>query len=167
MTPKPGSHASVLAACMVVTGSVLCAADCDEESAFSLSTEIVPIEPIQIRPHGITLVDLDGDGDLDVATADGPFGYSVFLNDGGGSFVVHRRVDSGSNSLLNTITSGDFDGDGVHSSWGHIQPAPGSRIGIPGPFAACPSIGAYDPASGRYRVQWTGPCDEKSGQTEF
>ncbi len=61
----------------------------------------------------------------------------------------------------------DFDGDGVHSSWGYVQPAPGSRIGIPGPFAACPSIGAYDPASERYRVQWAGPCDEKSGQTVF
>lgn len=61
----------------------------------------------------------------------------------------------------------DFDGDGVHSSWGYIEPAPGFSIGIPGPFAACPSIGAYDRESGQYRLRWLGPCDEKSGQTIF
>ncbi len=61
----------------------------------------------------------------------------------------------------------DFDGDGVHSSWGYIEPAPGSTIGIPGAFAACPSIGAYDRESGQYRLRWMGPCDEDSGHTVF
>lgn len=61
----------------------------------------------------------------------------------------------------------DFDGDGVHSSWGYVEPASGSSMGIPGPFAACPSIGAYDRESGRHRLQWMGPCDEESGRTVF
>ncbi len=61
----------------------------------------------------------------------------------------------------------DFDGDGVHSSWGYVQPAPGSAIGIPGPFAACPSIGTYDHESRQHRLKRVGPCDEKSGRTVF
>ncbi len=49
----------------------------------------------------------------------------------------------------------------------HPKNAPGYTIGIPGAFAACPSIGAYDRESGQYRLRWMGPCDEKSAQTVF
>ena len=60
----------------------------------------------------------------------------------------------------------DVDGDGETLAWGYVHAAPGSTVGIPGPFGRCPATGVLDP-NGRRRLNTVGPCDAKSGRTVF
>ena len=60
----------------------------------------------------------------------------------------------------------DTDGDGETLAWGYIHAAPGSTVGIHGPFGRCPATGVLDP-KGRRRLNTVGPCDAKSGRTVF
>ncbi len=84
-----------------------------EENSIAIEqTTLRIVEP----PHAITMGDLDGDGDLDVATANGLSAtISIILNDGEGNLRLkqHVRANHGNERVyLNTITSGDLDGDG-------------------------------------------------------
>lgn len=60
-------------------------------------------------PMAICAADFNGDGNIDLATANGGT-ISVLLGDGAGHFSSHADFHAGSN--LNAITSGDFNGDG-------------------------------------------------------
>ncbi|MBI4601980.1 MAG: VCBS repeat-containing protein, partial [Planctomycetes bacterium] len=63
------------------------------------------------RPEGLTLGDLDGDGDLDIATADyNSSGVSVLLGDGAGSFSRGSTVAV--SGRPRGIVAGDLDADG-------------------------------------------------------
>jgi hypothetical protein len=63
------------------------------------------------NPNSVTLGDVDGDGDLDLLTANsGGATASVLLNDGAGSFAAAAGWSVGTNP--NSVTLGDVDGDG-------------------------------------------------------
>jgi hypothetical protein len=70
----------------------------------------------RVNPHSLTMADLDGDGHLDVATADGSRGgVSTLLGDGDGNLVVNatyqHNPDDGRSRMF-FIVDGDIDGDG-------------------------------------------------------
>jgi hypothetical protein len=63
------------------------------------------------KPVSVSLGDLDGDGDLDVVTANrGTSKIGIFLNDGTGLLDAQFTVDVGSAPLH--VTTGDLDGQG-------------------------------------------------------
>ena len=65
--------------------------------------------PVPGYVTGVTLVDLDGDGDQDLAV--GTIRKVVLLaNDGGGTFSAWRTLSGGRDNL--PLTAGDLDGDG-------------------------------------------------------
>ncbi len=75
-------------------------------------------------PHGIAAQDLDGDGDLDLTSADagGHDKLYWFENDGRGSFKRHL-IQEKDPERLERHRIGDIDGDGVWSwPWGHGEP---------------------------------------------
>jgi hypothetical protein len=63
-------------------------------------------------PVGLSLQDLDNDGDLDLAVVNYETGGSVTIlkNEGGGSFVIVSTINVG--TFPNQIKSGDIDNDG-------------------------------------------------------
>jgi hypothetical protein len=64
-------------------------------------------------PHGIAALDVDGDADWDLVTADFvPGTLSRSLNNGAGVFSSASTLDSGSGWEW-TLTSGDMDNDGI------------------------------------------------------
>jgi len=65
-------------------------------------------------PQSVTLGDLNGDGVLDMVTADGAFGAntaSIMLGNGDGTFKARTTVQTGANPR--SVTLGDLNGDGV------------------------------------------------------
>ena len=70
----------------------------------------IEIDPEIVGPHCLVTVDLDQDGDLDIATCGKePDGETVwYANDGSGSFV---RREVGSNQGAYDIRAVDMDGD--------------------------------------------------------
>lgn len=63
------------------------------------------------NPGSVVSADLDGDGDLDLVTANrGDNNVSVLLNTGNGTFAT--RADYGEESGLNSVTAADLDDDG-------------------------------------------------------
>jgi len=66
---------------------------------------------VSYAPRRIVLGDIDGDGDLDFATANGTVGtVNVKLNDGKGVFIDAQRLSF--NSSATDLTLGDLDADG-------------------------------------------------------
>lgn len=64
-------------------------------------------------PHGIAALDVDGDADFDLVTADFvPGNLSLTVNNGAGVFAASSSFDSGSGWEW-TVTSGDMDNDGI------------------------------------------------------
>jgi len=64
--------------------------------------------------RGFVPIDLDGDGDLDLATVDGDGVITLLWNSGNG-FVGNRQIllpGNGIDGLVRGLTSGDLDGDG-------------------------------------------------------
>jgi hypothetical protein len=67
--------------------------------------------PTGSNPQIVTSADLDGDGDIDLATANGgSSNVSILLNNGNGTYAP--RVDYSSGNTTYSITSADLDGDG-------------------------------------------------------
>jgi hypothetical protein len=65
-------------------------------------------------PHGIAVLDVDGDADLDfVASAFNAGHLALSLNDGAGSFGTMSPFNSAPNGWEWTIASGDMDEDGI------------------------------------------------------
>lgn len=63
-------------------------------------------------PEALVVFDLDGDGDDDIATADGAAGsVSILKNLGDGRFAA-RQVIEGLGAPLNALSAADFNGDG-------------------------------------------------------
>jgi hypothetical protein len=58
----------------------------------------------------VSLGDLDGDGDLDMAVANFAGDTSVLLNNGDGTFAAQTRFAAGTNPA--SVSLGDLDGDG-------------------------------------------------------
>mgnify|MGYP006276137065 CR=1 FL=1 len=62
-------------------------------------------------PQSVTAADLDGDGEIDLATAnDSSDVASVLLNNGDGTFAAPQTFDIGNSP--NGVTAADLDGDG-------------------------------------------------------
>lgn len=70
-----------------------------------------PVHELGEESFSITCADLDGDGDLDVAVANGASdNVSVLLNEGDGAFAAEVTYHVGDNP--SSISHGDLDGDG-------------------------------------------------------
>ncbi|MBD1208387.1 MAG: VCBS repeat-containing protein [Ignavibacteria bacterium] len=69
----------------------------------------VPV--VGTSPYSVISGDFDGDGDLDLATANyGSNNTSILLNTGAGAFAAAVNYAVGTGPI--SVTSGDFDGDG-------------------------------------------------------
>ena len=71
-------------------------------------------ETVSVGPSGVTAADLDGDGDVDLATVSFPLSeVTILRNNGNGNFSegASGRIDVGTGGA-NAITSADVDGDG-------------------------------------------------------
>lgn len=77
------------------------------------------------RIYDLALVDVDNDGDLDIAAAnwgsgathadvDRPYANALYLNDGAGNFTHHRLDTDRSLGWTQGIAAGDLDGDGLN-----------------------------------------------------
>ena len=68
---------------------------------------------IGVRPHGIGMGDLNGDGFPDVITSNGHFDtLSVLMSNGDGSFAVRVEYSARSVGHFNDVDAVDVDGDG-------------------------------------------------------
>ncbi|MEZ4652926.1 MAG: FG-GAP-like repeat-containing protein [Candidatus Eisenbacteria bacterium] len=69
--------------------------------------------PVGSNPHGITTLDVDGDGDLDIVNANnGSNNLSLLRNDGTGTFGVPSFFDSGVNGEYG-LAAADMNRDGI------------------------------------------------------
>lgn len=80
----------------------------------STASSEYPLDPVLGNyPYSIVARDLDGDTDIDLATANyGANRAAVLLNDGSGTFVIGGYYPTG--SLPYFIASADFNGDGYN-----------------------------------------------------
>ena len=64
------------------------------------------------QPYMAIAADFDGDGDLDIASANfGEASLTVALNDGSGTFAEPVSYDTG--KAPRALVAGDLDGDGI------------------------------------------------------
>jgi hypothetical protein len=118
----------------------------DNQSSFKIETEILDlegcIEPRGCRPHGGTLIDIDGDGDLDgVGVVTHPGEMHIVDNEKGIMVARDRpytfgRAGTSNGEHCQWVTVGDVDGDGDtdlatidnHSNdvWIHINKGDGT-----------------------------------------
>jgi hypothetical protein len=85
----------------------------DGSGRFSGTTQVI----VGTGPQSLALGDVDGDGDLDLLTANNsnrasvtPGTVSICLNDGSGTFAAATNLSVGNNP--NAVALGDVDGDG-------------------------------------------------------
>ena len=65
------------------------------------------------QPGGVAMLDIDGDGDLDLATTvEGPDRVQFTMNMGGGVWTAGAFVATGASSSPSELAAGDFDNDG-------------------------------------------------------
>src|SRR5262249_37760519 len=69
-----------------------------------------PILPVGQSPFSLAIGDFDGNGALDVVTANGSGSLSLLLGNGDGSFRSHLDLPVG--GAPRTVAVGDFSGDG-------------------------------------------------------
>src|SRR5690242_3329243 len=88
-------------------------------------TELAGVACVSLDATGAALVDIDGDGDLDLIVNSLGGGTHVFLNDGKGRFTETKQVlNPGEGGM--SLALGDFDGE---SSGAAHQPQTGSFAG--------------------------------------
>jgi FG-GAP-like repeat/Bacterial Ig-like domain len=87
----------------------------DGTGTFGAATSI----PTVGDPSGLTLADVDADGDLDLLVSGGAYGYTnapgsvrVHLNNGAGTFTTSQTITFGTYATTQALTTGDIDGDG-------------------------------------------------------
>jgi hypothetical protein len=69
--------------------------------------------PVGTSPHGLALLDVDGDADLDIVTANSVGNnLSLMRNDGNGVFGAAIHFESGGNGEYG-LAAGDMNGDGI------------------------------------------------------
>ncbi len=115
---KPGEIVTV-----VLTTDIQSSFGCPMESSYvwSFTTEVSDESPGTFGPHSVYPVgagpwsvfsaDLDGDGDLDLATASpGSNNVSVLLNNGDGTFAAHSVYPVGDDPV--SVLGADLNGDG-------------------------------------------------------
>ena len=119
VTLVEGSHAAVALGQFDADGNVDLAASTTAGVALFWSGE--PAETPEFahtvlphpfaEPHWADIGDFDGDGDTDIAIADGGVGRtSMHINDGDGNLTPILISEGG--GYVNAVTSGDFNGDG-------------------------------------------------------
>lgn len=69
--------------------------------------------PAPASPRPPLVVDLNGDGKLDLALAAQEGGVSVLLGNGDGTFAAAKNFPIGGGVEANAIVAGDFNGDGI------------------------------------------------------
>jgi Ca2+-binding RTX toxin-like protein len=108
-----------------------------------------------VNPQGIATSDFNGDGFLDLATAnEGSGGVEILKGDGSGGFTVEREFSAGTNPI--SVDVGEFNGDG------HVDLAVASR----GTGAVTVLLGAGDftfSASASYAAGGGPACPNPSG----
>ncbi len=86
-------------------------ADRVDMGAYELQAGSPQMYPVGLEPMSVVAADLDGDGHVDLATADhGLDSVSILFNQGDGRFADRRQVAVG--SAPGDVRSGDLDGDG-------------------------------------------------------
>jgi hypothetical protein len=83
-----------------------------QEDTYAMSVQHVIFQ--DASPHGVAVADLDGDGDMDMASSNGGQfrSYTILINEGGGVFRIQPAVLVGGTAHIYTIAVGDFDLDG-------------------------------------------------------
>jgi hypothetical protein len=79
--------------------------------------------PLGNTPIGVTVADVDGDGVLDVISANGDL--SLLVNNGDGTLATEVRLGTGGGGPRN-VAVGDLDGDGDADLVASIQSGPGT-----------------------------------------
>lgn len=77
-------------------------------SAVSFAAPV--LEPLDSEPRAVVSADLDGDGHVDLATANDFGSVSILWNTGDGGFAAAN--DQAVASRARSLTASDFDGDG-------------------------------------------------------
>jgi hypothetical protein len=85
-------------------------------------------------------------------------------------YAVSVENSAGASSGYTIEAICDIDGDGEQMAFGWLKPAPGSRVGIPGPFGYCTVRGVLAKRGARgdeRRLDQFGPCDATSSVSRF
>jgi hypothetical protein len=77
--------------------------------------------PVGTYPHGLAVLDCDGDGDLDVATANnGTDNIALLRNNGNGTFAPATFFNSGGSAEY-ALSAADMDNDGIDDLVAGVQ----------------------------------------------
>lgn len=83
------------------------------------------------RPTAAALVDIDGDGDLDILTAnDGGNTVSVLVDDGAGGFTPRGQVSGLNSSRSIAMADGDLDALVANFNGGSVSVLKNNRAGV-------------------------------------
>ncbi len=86
--------------------------DCQNDQPGDFTFAAAPVAT-GTRPGGVAMLDIDGDGDLDLATTvEGPDRVQFTMNMGGGVWTPGAFVATGASSSPTELAAGDLDGDG-------------------------------------------------------
>jgi type IV pilus assembly protein PilA len=106
------------------------------------------------RPWGLAASDSHGFNKIGFVPEGKVFFQYGVTSDGGTSYTIGARSD--------------LDADGAFNTWGYVNPADGTVIGVVGPFATCAPTGVLDAGSMLpNRLQQIGPCDVASSAREY
>lgn len=85
-----------------------------------------------------------------------------------GQVYFQYGVTSDGASAYTIAARSDLDGDGIYNTWGYVNPADGTALGVVGPFMTCAATGVLDPVSlVPNRRNMAGPCDVPSSASEY